>query len=86
MQSGAASKPACTDVLCEWNQANAKVEPARIRDINFYSADARKKIAERSVLRKPPPSPTKEEAKENFLLDLVRANTKTLPVGLSLFR
>ncbi|KAI4832477.1 hypothetical protein KUCAC02_015444, partial [Chaenocephalus aceratus] len=32
-----ARDPACTDVLCTWNEASMKgVQPARVADINFY--------------------------------------------------
>ncbi|XP_041931080.1 uncharacterized protein LOC121694797 isoform X2 [Alosa sapidissima] len=76
------NKVACTSVACAWNGVSTKtIEPAMIKDIEFYSEQAKKK---RNV-KKRRPIPKASAAQQNQFLQML-CNTKELPIGLSSFK
>lgn len=85
---GGNRKPACTDVLCEWNKADMKgVAPAPISEILFYDEKVKGKLI-KSLPRRVDPQPLSNIEKEEFLQAL-EGSAKTsadLPIALSLFR
>ncbi|KAI4824007.1 hypothetical protein KUCAC02_012553 [Chaenocephalus aceratus] len=84
---GGARDPACTDVLCTWNEASMKgVQPARVADINFYGDKPKEKVvANNAPARRADPQPVSSDGFEDFLVSLLAASNPVMPVGLSLF-
>ncbi|KAI4830936.1 hypothetical protein KUCAC02_002537 [Chaenocephalus aceratus] len=84
---GGARDPACTDLLCTWNEASMKgVQPARVADINFYGDKPKEKvIANNAPARRADPQPVSSDGFEEFLVSLLAASNPVMPVGLSLF-
>ncbi|KAJ4946588.1 hypothetical protein JOQ06_024252 [Pogonophryne albipinna] len=66
---GGARNPACTDVLCTWNEASMKgVQPARVADINFYGDKPKEKVvANNAPARRADPQPVSSDGFEDFL-------------------
>ncbi|KAI4820206.1 hypothetical protein KUCAC02_028190 [Chaenocephalus aceratus] len=84
---GGARDPACTDVLCTWNEASMKgVQPARVADINFYGDKPKEKVvANNAPARRADPQPISSDGFEDFLVSLLAASNPVMPVGLSRF-
>ncbi|KAI4824945.1 hypothetical protein KUCAC02_020656 [Chaenocephalus aceratus] len=84
---GGARDPACTDVLCTWNEASMKgVQTARVADINFYGDKPKEKVvANNAPARRADPQPVSSDVFEDFLVSLLAASNPVMPVGLSLF-
>ena len=85
LSNGSLCLQTCTDVLCTWNESTMKgVEPALIKDIQFYTAEAKANIDPDSQRRAKPPPMTSDEQQALILRLLAKA--KTLPSALSLFK
>lgn len=76
------TRVACTSIACVWNGVSTKtVEPAMIKDIEFYSKKAKKRGSGRNQR----PIPKASALQENQLLQML-SKTKELPIGLSTFK